>query len=128
MNAAPLVSNGPWGEIMLRPTLVGVALASVAFAAAAHDPDGIWDYWFLLQRNMRGASCCDGSHAHVLKEEDWKNGGTHYQVRIGGRWYDIEDWQMLKPAGPNPTGKAILWYNDISGNFVIYCFTPSHET
>ena len=112
---------------MLRPILAGLALASFAVAATAHDPDGIWDYWFLKQRNMRGASCCELSHAHILKDEDWRNGRKHYQVRVGDRWFDIKDWQMLKPAEPNPTGKAILWYNDQVGNFVVYCFTPSHE-
>ena len=107
----------------------GIALAFVAIAASAHDPEGKWDYWFLLQRNVRGASCCDGSHAHILKDEDWRNGGENYQVRIGDRWHAIEDWQMLKPTGPNPTGKAIVWYGNMGGGaFFIYCFTPSHET
>ena len=52
---------------MLRPILAGLALACFAVAASAHDPEGIWDYWFLMQRNMRGVSCCDVSHAHILK-------------------------------------------------------------
>jgi hypothetical protein len=113
---------------MVRAIVAGLAAAFVAFTAGAHDPEGKSDYWFLLQRNMRGASCCDGTHAHILKDEYWKNGGKNYQVRIGDRWYTIEDWQMLKPAGPNPTGNAILWYSNIQGSLVIYCFTPSHET
>jgi hypothetical protein len=114
---------------MLRLLIAGIALAFVALAASAHSLDEQWGYWFLIQRNMRGASCCDISHAHALKEEDWRNRGKHYQVRINDRWYDVEDWQMLKPADPNPTGNAILWYNDIGGGaFFIYCFTPSHET
>jgi len=60
-------------------------------------------------------------------DEDWRNGGKHYQVRLHDRWHDVEDWQMLRPAAPNPTGKAILWYNHIGGTFLIYCFTPSQE-
>jgi hypothetical protein len=112
---------------MLRTIMLSMALTLVALAAIAHDPEGRWDYWFLVQKNMRGAPCCDVSHAHILKDEDWKNGGNHYQVRVIDRWYAIEDWQMLKPVEPNPTGNAILWYNDIAGNFLIYCFTPSRE-
>jgi hypothetical protein len=113
---------------MVRVLLLGIAAAFVALTASAHDPEGKWDYWFLLQRNMRGASCCDGSHAHILTDEDWRNNGKHYQVRVGDRWYDIKDWQMLKPADPNPTSKAILWYGGQGDGFIIYCFTPSHET
>jgi hypothetical protein len=79
---------------------------------------------------VRGASCCDLSHAHFVEDEDWRNGGAHYQVRIKDRWHNVQDWQMLQPSTPNPTGKAILWYNEIGGggNFLIFCFTPSHET
>ena len=116
------------GREMVRAIMAGVAAALVALGATAHDPEEKSDYWFLLQRNMRGASCCDGTHAHILKDEDWKNGGKNYQVRIGDRWYTIEDWQMLKPASPNSTGKAILWYGNLGDDFFIYCFTPSHET
>jgi hypothetical protein len=113
---------------MLRAIMLSMAITLVALVASAHDPEGRWDYWFLIQRNLRGASCCDRSHAHILKDEDWKNGGKHYQVRIDDRWYDIQDWQMLNPSDPNPTGNAILWYSVIAGDFVIYCFTPGRET
>jgi hypothetical protein len=115
---------------MIRAVMAAIILATVAFAisARAHDPDGKWNDWFGRQKNVRGASCCALSHAHFVRDEDWRNGGKHYQVRINDRWHDVEDWQMLQPAAPNPTGKAILWYNDIGGNLLIYCFTPSRET
>ena len=115
---------------MARAFMAGIAsvLVLATIGALAHDPDGKWDDWFVGQKNVRGASCCDVSHAHFVKDEDWRNGGKHYQVRIKDRWHDVEDWQMLQPSTPNPTGKAILWYNDIGGTFLIFCFTPSHET
>jgi hypothetical protein len=113
---------------VVRAIVASIAGVFLALTASAHDPEGRWDDWFVLQRNMRGGSCCNVSHAHYLKDEDWRNGDRHYQVRIKDRWYDIEDWQMLKPADPNPTGHAVLWYNDIGGTFLIYCFTPSRET
>ena len=115
---------------MLRTFLLVTVLASalLAISARAHDPDGKWGYWFLMQRNIRGTSCCDISHAHYLKEEDWRSDGKHYQIKVGDRWRDVEDWQMVKPVESNPTGNAILWYNESGGNFVIFCFTPSHET
>jgi len=114
---------------MIRAIVAGIALALFAFALAAraHDPDGKWDDWFVAQKNIRGASCCDLSHAHFVKDEDWRTASKHYQVRIRDRWHDVQDWQMLQPATPNPTGKAILWYNEIGENFLIYCFTPSQE-
>jgi hypothetical protein len=43
-----------------------LALAIVAMPASAHDPDGAWNWWFLMQRNTRGTSCCNGSDAHFL--------------------------------------------------------------
>jgi len=115
---------------MARTFMLGVVLALLvlAISARAHDPDGKWDEWFLLQRNVRGASCCDISHAHYVKDEDWRSDGKHYQVRVGDRWHDVEDWQMVKPKGANPTGNAVLWYNDVQGNFLIFCFTPANET
>ena len=114
---------------MIRAIMPTITLALVAFAitARAHDPDGKWDDWFVAQKNIRGASCCDLSHAHFVKDEDWRNGGKHYQVRVHEHWHDVEDWQMLQPSTANPTGKAILWYNDADGKFLICCFTPSRE-
>ena len=35
---------------------------------------------------------------------------------------------MLAPVEPNLTGRAVLWYDEIGGNLVVYCFTPPHET
>ena len=77
----------------------------LAIGEQAHDPDGKWDEWFLLRRNLRGASCCDISHAHYLNEGDWRSDGNHYQVKVGDRWRDVQDWQMLKRAEPNRTGR-----------------------
>ena len=117
---------------MIRGIVAGITLILVALAisARAHDPYGRWEDWFLVQKNMRGASCCDISHAHYLQEKDWRSDGEHYQVRVFDQWFDIEDWQMLKRVQPNPTGRAILWYSPPldEGGFLILCFTPSHET
>src|SRR6476659_10476481 len=91
---------------------VCLALCIVVIPANAHDPTGLWNDWYVLQKNKRGASCCELSHAHLLTDHDWRIRGKQYQVRFGEQWIDIEDWQLLKPAQPNPTGKAILWYID----------------
>jgi len=106
-----------------------LAIGIIAIPASAHDPQGVWDDWFIAQRNKRGASCCELSHAHILSDDDWKVSGKSYQVRVGDRWYGIKDWQLLKPARPNPTGKAILWYDHPVGEpgVEILCFTPSQE-
>jgi len=79
---------------------------------------------------MRGASCCNGSDARFVSDDDWRISGNLYQVRIGSKWFDIEDWQLLKPVPPNPTGRAIIWHSnpEFEGGFYIRCFTPSHES
>ena len=110
--------------------MASLALALFVSLADAHDPDGAWNWWFMLQKNTRGASCCNGSDARFLKDDDWRISGKRYQVRIGGQWVDVEDWQLLKPAPPNPTGKAIIWYGDpeYEPGLYIRCFTPSQES
>jgi hypothetical protein len=47
--------------------------------------------WFVSQKNSRGASCCSGSDAHFLNDDDWRISGKRYQVRISGHWLDVED-------------------------------------
>jgi len=113
-----------------RPLLACLALALFGSPADAHDPDGAWNWWFVLQRNTLGTSCCNGSDAHFLNDDDWRISGKRYQVRISGQWLDVQDWQLLKPAQPNPTGKAIIWYGDPKHEpgFYIRCFTPSQES
>jgi hypothetical protein len=83
----------------------------------------------VLQKNTRGTSCCNGSDARFLNDDDWRISGKRYQVRIGGQWLEVEEWQLL-PTHPNPTGKAIIWYNDPQHEpgFYIRCFTPSQES
>ena len=117
-------------ENMWRLLMASLALALVVSPADGHDPDGAWNWWFVLQRNMRGNSCCNGSDARFLSDDDWRISDKHYQVRIGGQWLDVEDWQLLKPAQSNPTGKAIIWYGDPEHElgFYIRCFTPSQES
>ena len=115
---------------MWRPLLACLALAFFVSPADAHDPDGAWNWWLMLQKNVRGTSCCNGSDARFLSDDDWRIEGKRYQVQIRGKWLDIEDWQLLKPVQPNPTGKAIIWYSnpEFEAGFFIRCFTPSHES
>jgi hypothetical protein len=122
----------PWGSKMRRPLTTCFALSLSIIPASAHDPNGVYDDWFVQQRNKHGTSCCDLSHAHVLKDDDWHIRDKRYQVRVGDRWLNIEDWHLLRRGEPNPTGKAILWFNEIgyeAGGLQIqlFCFTPSQE-
>ena len=110
-----------------------LSLAALVAPASAHHPDGISDDWFIHQRNQDGSRCCDLSHVHILDDEDWKISNAQYQVWVGGQWHVIEDRQLLKPAQPNPTGKAILWITHPQSHpnapdFYNICFTPSHES
>src|SRR5215510_6990785 len=64
---ASLIISGrqePLGErTMWRPLLASLALALFVIPADAHDPDGAWNPWLMLQKNVRGTSCCNGSDA-----------------------------------------------------------------
>jgi hypothetical protein len=98
-------------------------------SAHAHDPSHQYTDWFQKQRNQSGYVCCDGSDAHYLGPDDWTSAKGNYRVRIKGMWFDVDDSQMLRPdGGPNPTGKAILWYHLNEFGFSIRCFTPQYDS
>ena len=71
----------------------------------------------------------DGSDAHYLGPDEWVSATSNYSVQLKGIWFDVEDRQMLRPdGGPNPTGKAIAWYNTTEFGFNIRCFIPQFES
>jgi hypothetical protein len=76
--------------------------------------------WYKRQRDGWGWLCCDRSDAHPVYDAYVKQRKWH--VPIHGRDYEIEPHQLLN--GPNPTGHAVIWYDD-SGDYVwINCFAP----
>jgi hypothetical protein len=117
--------------LAIRSAIVIAFVSSLilTFTVRAHDPSHQYTDWFKKQRNQGGYVCCDGSDAHYLGSDEWTRLKGNYRVRIRGIWFDVEDSQMLRPdGGSNPTGNAILWYNQTEFGFNIRCFTPQYES
>ena len=115
---------------MLR--LAAVLCLCAATASAAPPPgtdlDSPIHRWFEAQHSVTGAWCCDISDGHVLEDSDWGQNGTNYRVRINGAWQLVPDTAMRDPhGGPNPTGKAVVWYTIGDYGLHIYCFSPGFE-
>ena len=92
----------------------------------AHHSNPEWGEWMAKQQNMIGTSCCDGTDAYVLEQDEWKIENGIYKVSIEGKWYDIRPHVKVNLIhGPNPTGKAVVWYSKVYPDGIpIYCFTP----
>jgi hypothetical protein len=112
---------------------IAVALSLCSMPAVARDGDvrrgGLFHPWFESQHNIRGDWCCDISDGHMLSDEEWREtDDQHYQVSIGGAWIQVPDYALRDPkGGPNPTGKAIVWYTVWDGHPHIYCFAPGWQ-
>jgi len=120
--------------------LLLVATGSLADTAVEHSTRPEHE-WFAQQYSTNGASCCGLADGHILEDEEWKNLGDHYEVKIHGKWFVIDPRQMrdVKPDNsgseplrgvPSPVGKATVWYkyyNDIqikNNTPALYCFSP----
>jgi hypothetical protein len=118
-------------EIM-KKLAITVALCLCAISAAARDGDvrrgGANHAWMEEQHNVRGDWCCDISDGHLLEDNEWRQSDDlHYQVLIKDVWITVPDYALRDPkGGPNPTGKAIVWYTDGDG-IHIYCFAPGWQ-
>ncbi len=110
--------------------VVGVVAATVRAHGApppGTDMDSPVAKWFQSQHQLTsGMSCCGLGDGHTLDDDEWRESGDHYQVRINGNWVDVPARGKVDPAGgPNPTGKAVVWYTLFDSNFpVIFCFLP----
>jgi hypothetical protein len=112
---------------LLAAALFGAALASDAVSAPPPNADPALHAWFDRQRNVRGILCCSIADGHILSDEEWRTNGGFYEVYILGEWRQIQPSQLRDPAGgPNPTGRAIVWYT-VRERVIIYCFAPGTE-
>ena len=113
--------------MLMRRTFVIAML--VAGSAAAHDPVNQHTEWFVKQYNKHGAICCAGHDAYYLDPDEWKIDKQNYYVLLSGRWIEVDDSKMRDPrvGGPNPTGRAIVWYDVNEYGIGVRCFTTGHE-
>jgi len=107
---------------LLIPTL------ALADPPPGTDLDSPLHKWFETQHNAQGGWCCQLADGKILESDEWRitDSGT-YQVFIVGNWQDIQPYMYRNPiGGPNPTGKAIVWYRIIDSGITIFCFTPGN--
>jgi hypothetical protein len=117
---------------LARAVVAAVTIAALAFPSAFAAPppnaDPRLHAWFERQHSIAGAWCCNISDGHLLGDTDWKTVGSGYAVRIKGVWYAVPASAIRDPGGgPNPTGRAIVWYNEWTGGVKIWCFSPGWE-
>jgi hypothetical protein len=111
-------------------TLTLLLLTTTAAAAApppGADLDSPLHHWFDRQYSVNGQWCCNVSDGHFIADSEWKAGEHGFQVRIGNVWRDVPPEALRDPTrgGPNPTGRAIVWYTPgATGDYTIYCFAP----
>ena len=105
--------------------LVMMGVCAKAAPPPGTDMDSKMHLWFEMQHNIKGSWCCNLGDGHVLEENEWRAKNGYFQVMISGQWRDIEHWMWRDPkGGPNPTGKAIVWFQYTQWGLQIYCFTP----
>ena len=113
--------------------LTTAVVAQCAFVAptSAHFPEPVplgWYEWAERQKNENGNRCCDNEDArffkgrweyHTRASDGWPDGVTLYFDT--GETARVAQNRMLKvdPEDPNPTGQAVVWFDDLSN---IYCF------
>lgn len=114
---------------MGAPALIAALFSLYLVAApAGADLNGPVHAWFEAQHSISGAWCCNLSDGHLLEDTDWRQDGKGYQVHIEGEWLAIPDTALRDPrGGPNPTGKAIVWYTTGVYGTHIYCFAPGFQ-
>jgi hypothetical protein len=97
------------------------------FASLAHDShDPVMSEWTMKQQNINGLRCCNETDVYILEQDEWKLENGVYWVFIENKWYDLKKyWLVNLIHGPNPSGKAVLWYSKTDdGDIQFYCFTP----
>lgn len=112
---------------------LGAALMLTAFAKAAPPAktDPTLAPWFRSLHNPTiDISCCAESDGHILRDDQWRVAGDHYQIIIGGKWWDVPPDAVLSRVD-NPTGGAVAFWLSFAapdGPPRILCFVTPFMT
>ena len=115
---------------MRHSPILAAALVALPLAAAAHGPHFSPEEvaWMDRQHALDGMKCCDERDVTIGLAVRWRMQGRHYEVLIGGRWWQVPPGRMLRhnTADPSPfPGEAILFYSPMpDGTPRIWCFSP----
>jgi hypothetical protein len=107
-------------------------LLIVAPSLAAPPPDadlnGPLHTWFEHQHSVTGDWCCSLADGHLLAETEWRASSGRYEVWINRAWHTVPATALRDPlGGPNPTGRAVVWWSQVGDEIVIHCFAPGNE-
>jgi hypothetical protein len=92
-------------------------IAAPSLAAPPPDADlsSPFHTWFEHQHSVTGDWCCSLADGH-------------YEVWINRAWHTVPATALRDPhGGPNPTGRAIVWWSQVGDEIVIRCFAPGSE-
>jgi hypothetical protein len=108
--------------VVLVATMIGTALA-----APPPDADPSLSQWFeSLRQPGSGASCCSISDCHRLKDGQWRETASGYEIEIRGQWVAVPRSRILNHVQNNPTGGAVACYSEALRT--VYCFVRGSET
>ena len=117
MKTSMNVAAGIALRLVTGALLLAVGFASllpVALPAQARKPEGsnpAYAPWFqsLTNKNRFGMSCCAEADGHILRDNQLRVAGDHYQVWIDGAWQDVPPDAVLDRVD-NPTGGPVVFY------------------
>jgi hypothetical protein len=108
--------------------LLVIARPCAAAPPPGTDPSGKLHQWFEHQHSIIGAWCCNVADGHILAQSEWRTSMDHYDVWIAGLWRQVPSSALRDPSGgPNPTGRAVVWWTLAGSEIVILCFAPGIE-
>jgi hypothetical protein len=114
-------------RVSLLFALIGLVLAAQHAQArwkpeyAKVDPE--IQAWYKSQHNAQGQWCCDESDGHpFFGTYTINNDGSVTLDLAAGKKHTIPAYMVI--TGPNPTGHAVWWYLETSGNHTDFCFAP----
>ncbi len=83
--------------------------------------------WYKSQHNAQGQWCCDESDGHPFFGTYTINKDGSVTLDLaGGKKHTMPAYMVI--TGPNPTGHAVWWYLETSGNHTDFCFAPGTLT
>lgn len=110
--------------VALWHMMLGGAIVLLAIHFAHANPPAVSDPdlapWFHSLEQPNGASCCDQSDGHILRDDQWRATPDGYQVLLGDEWVPVEADRVLHVE--NPTGGAVAFY--LPSYAHVYCFVP----
>jgi hypothetical protein len=80
------------------------------------------------QHSVIGDWCCDVADGYILSDAEWRASGGRNEVWVNRVWHPVPATALRDTAGgPNPTGRAVVWWSQVGNEIVIHCFASGNE-